>query len=779
MTRSKAIVMLALAGFCSFVGQAQTARPEPHIGYLYPAGGQQGKVFQIIAGGQFLRGASRVHISGEGVHARVLHHFPPLRNLDREQRQEVQRRFTQLRQKRLAEAAGREPGLMPRRRVPLDPPNSQASNKPVELPDHPLFQNWENLSLRELEGLGKELFNARKRQLNAQIAELIQIEINIDAGAPAGDRELRVETSAGLTNPLCFQVGLLPETREIEINDPSASANLPRIPAVDLPILLNGQIKIGDIDRFQVKAHRDQNLVINVQARRLIPYLADAVPGWFQATVALYDKTGKEVAFADDYRFSPDPVLFYRIPEDGEYELEIRDSLYRGRDDFVYRITVGEQPFITQMFPLGAHRGSSAQASIAGWNLSADRLDLDTSAGDNRVRETTLSAREWLSNGAVYAVDDGPECLETEPNDTVSKAQRVSLPMIVNGRIGRPGDADYFEIKGRAGEELVAQVWARRLNSPVDSLLRLMDSSGKVLEWNDDHEDREMGILTHHADSYLRVRLPGNGSYYIQVTDSQNQGGAAFAYRLQLGPAKPDFALRMTPSSLNVFAGGSVALAAHAVRKDGFDGDIEVVLKDAPAGFRLSGGRIPAGRDSIRMTLTAPGRPFTEPQSVQFEGRARIAGQTVARPAIPSEDMMQAFLYKHLVPARELLVAVRGGNRRRGAPQIKVDGPVKIPLGEVTEVRIKTGRAPALENVELELQDPPPGMTLQEVKFEADGVALVIKTDPNLAKPGPDNLIVAVFVARPEGQSTESKAPRQNRRFPLGVLPAIPFEIVP
>ncbi len=144
----------------------------------------------------------------------------------------------------------------------------------------------------------------------------------------------------------------------------------------------------GDVDRFCFHAEQGRQLVMEVQARSLIPYLADAVPGWFQATLALYDEKGKEVAFADDYRFNPDPVLFYEIPEDGEYELEIRDSIYRGREDFVYRIAVSEQPFITRMFPLSGREGAETVASIAGWNLPRARLPLDTRPGGACLRRT-------------------------------------------------------------------------------------------------------------------------------------------------------------------------------------------------------------------------------------------------------------------------------------------------------------------------------------------------------------------------------------------------------
>ena len=58
------------------------------------------------------------------------------------------------------------------------------------------------------------------------------------------------------------------------------------------------------------------------------------MPGWFQATLALYDAQGKELAYDDDYRFHPDPVLFFKVPEDGQYAIEIKDAIYRGRSGF-------------------------------------------------------------------------------------------------------------------------------------------------------------------------------------------------------------------------------------------------------------------------------------------------------------------------------------------------------------------------------------------------------------------------------------------------------------
>ena len=79
-----------------------------------------------------------------------------------------------------------------------------------------------------------------------------------------------------------------------------------------------------------------------------------------------------------------------------------------------------------------------------------------------------------------FAVDTLPECLEQEPNDSTQTAQAVTLPVIVNGRIDRPGDWDVFRFEGRAGQQIIAEVYARRLESPLDSVLELLDASGKA-----------------------------------------------------------------------------------------------------------------------------------------------------------------------------------------------------------------------------------------------------------------------------------------------------------
>ena len=47
------------------------AQRAPRIGYVFPAGGQQGESFEVTLGGQFLNGASDVVVSGNGVRANL------------------------------------------------------------------------------------------------------------------------------------------------------------------------------------------------------------------------------------------------------------------------------------------------------------------------------------------------------------------------------------------------------------------------------------------------------------------------------------------------------------------------------------------------------------------------------------------------------------------------------------------------------------------------------------------------------------------------------------
>jgi hypothetical protein len=783
---------------------------KPNIGYLYPAGGQQGTTIQVRVGGQFIRGAKDVTITGEGVTAKVVKYFRPIRNLNGDQRRELQNKLREARNQRVTE-------LPPKQRALLDPkgrllkkpdPKREETKKedgekkpPVKLPDHPILNDLESKTLAELVQISYELFFPRnKLQQNRQLAEMAIIEVSIAPNAKPGVRELRMQSRNGITNPVIFQVGLSPETNEVEPNDKSTSfivnnffkpldiaeaKELIKPKPLELPVVLNGQIMPGDTDRFRFRAKMGQQLVIETHARSLIPYLADAVPGWFQATVTLYNAAGREIAFADDYRFNPDPVLFYKIPRDGLYDIEIRDSIYRGREDFVYRIAVGEYPFITQMNPLGGKQGVKTTARIEGWNLPEKQLQLDTQPRSEMIRRTSYYDKKRVSNFVPYAVNTLPESNEAESNDTIKNAQKIDLPTIINGQIQEPGDIDVFQISGKAGDKIAAEVYARRLNSPLDSLLRLTDASGTVLQWNDDHIEKDkhlhkdiLGLQTHHADSYLIAELPKDGTYYVHLADSQHHGSEAHSYRLRLARSEGDFSLRVTPSGLTIAAGGIIPIEVFALRKDGYEGPIEVVLKEPDKGFRIGGGTIPAGRGKILMTLTAPDEIKPGPVDLKLEGHAKIGDKIVKRSAVGADDTMQAFLFRHLVPAQKLSAFVQKSRWRMPPVELVGNSPIKISAGGSVQVRLKTKPRPILKEIDLELYKPPAGIVLQDVTVVPEGLSFVLEADKDMGQSDiSENLIIQIFREHVPKQKEGNLAPKK-RRDSMGIIPAIPIQIV-
>ena len=766
--RSHVASLATLLGLFALTTSALAQPSSPHIGYVYPAGGRQGAVFQVAVGGQYLNNATNAFISGTGVQATVVDYSRPL----------TQKEFNDLREKlqglqdKRAASNGRGRGGQA---------GSQSGTNAV----------WTTADEKMVAEVRQKMFLfAPKRNANPAIGETATVRVTLAPDAEPGERELKLATPTGLSNPLRFCVGQLVEynKRDSKLSADSEmlrqrrfnneqKAVAPTEMNITLPAIVNGQILPGGVDRYRFQAHQGTGLVVVAAARELIPYLPDAVPGWFQASLELYDAKGHELEHADHYLFHPDPVLHYEIPKDGEYVVEIRDSIYRGREDFVYRITLGELPYVTSIFPLGGPAGAQTTVELKGWNLPVTTLtSTNTEPG---IHPLSVRKEDRVSNRVPFAVDTLPECLEAEPNNTIATAQKVTLPIIVNGRVDKPGDWDVFCFQGHAGDTVVAEVYARRLDSPLDSVLKLTDGLGKQLAFNDDHEDKGAGLDTHYADSYITATLPADGVFYVHLGDAQHQGGPEFAYRLRISSPRPDFALRVVPSSLSVRGGASVPLTVYALRRDGFTNEITLSLQGAPTGFKLNGAKVPANQDQVRLTLLAPPSPTEKPIPLAVEGSAIILGHTVVHPAVPAEDMMQAFAYRHLVPANELDVAVSGRFMNRMSLKILSATPVRIPAGGTARVRVSAPSSAFASRFQLELSEPPEGITLGKLFPVGEGAEFELSSDAGKTKPGlKGNLIVNILQGQGLTAATKNKKQGNQRRAAVGTLPAIPFEIV-
>ncbi len=735
-SRWRWVLALILPLLATSAALAQKGEKNPDISYVFPGGGCRGTSFDVIVGGQYIKEVTKAFISGEGIETKIVEWYRPM----------TQGEYVKL--NRDIRTKQEEDGI-----------SREAAIKALGITDE---------QLEEMK-IYQERRNDPKRQPNPQLDEMLTVRIKVADDAEIGGRELRLLTETGMSNPLWFYVGQWPDVREQEPNNVKPHDDV----VVQMPSVINGQIMPGDVDRFAFQAKKGTKLVAQCAARELIPYLADAVPGWFQAVLRLYDEQGREVAFADSLGFRQDPVLYYEVPKDGTYVVEVRDSIYRGREDFVYRIAIGEIPYVTSLFPLGGKVGETCTVELHGWNLPVETLRVDAASYRGRsVQPVVLEHENIVSNKVGFMTDVLTEVMENEPNDTAEKARRVGKSVVINGRIDKPGDVDYYEID--AAGAMVAEVYARRLYSPLDSVVRLQTASGKVVAHSDDYEDKSWPLITHHADSRLLANAAG--ASFVTISDAQGRGGPEYAYRLCIRPPRPDFNLYVTPSSVIAQAGTCVPITVHAVRRDGFDGDITLALENAPPGFELSGGWVPGDEDSCRLTLTVPKQPLADPIVMNLVGHASVRGRKISRLASPAEDVMQAFIYHHLVPTKDWTILVTG--EPPGDPPCTFVGrTVRLNADGVTPFPVKAAPHVASE-LRFQLSLPPKGITLEDPVLVPQGVVVPIKCDKEKIEAGLKGNLLFILSREREVPPKEKGDKPTTYTSRIGFYPAIPFEVV-
>jgi hypothetical protein len=321
--------------------------------------------------------------------------------------------------------------------------------------------------------------------LTAQVArgkkETAKLEVTVAKDVEPGIHKFRIQTPLGTSNMAVIAIDSLPEINAHE--KPSAgSATEPQ--RVELPATLVGTIRApGDADNYSFEGTAGEEVVFQVVASRIDSKL--------QSLLVLRDSSGKQLAGAGQNENSPDAVLSYKLPAHGVYTLSIADREKGGGMDHFYRVHAGPLPYITGVFPLGVRAGEPGRVSVSGVNLG-DTHQVAVHPPKRADGWTTLPLEMKGGQGSslsklMLAVGNDPEILEREPNDSVDQAQVVSLPMTVNGhinavkKVGGKSDEDYFRFHAKKGQSLGIQVAAARLDSPLDSVIEVLDARGNPI----------------------------------------------------------------------------------------------------------------------------------------------------------------------------------------------------------------------------------------------------------------------------------------------------------
>lgn len=131
---------------------------------------------------------------------------------------------------------------------------------------------------------------------------------------------------------------------------------------------------------------------------------------------------------------------------------------------------------------------------------------------------------------------------------------------------------------------------------------------------NDDDSQRRLG-----KDSRLTFTVPKDGKYCVVIRDVRGLQGEDFNYTLMIRPPAPSFKGKVLDSNLKVAAGTGKKFGIELERVDGFDGPVDVQIRNLPAGFSVPGPlQFEANHDRISAILLADDGAET-PSDEDFE----------------------------------------------------------------------------------------------------------------------------------------------------------------
>lgn len=465
--------------------------------------------------------------------------------------------------------------------------------------------------------------------------------LTIDPNAPLGIQQMRIVTPYGVSNAQNFVVGNLPEVKEDEATEKAEKSNW-----LELPVTVNGEIaSIDDQDSFSFNLKKDAKLICEVTAQRIGSPL--------DSYLILQDANGTEVANSGQGN-GLDSLLNYTALETGKYTLHIRDIRYKGGNGFRYRLSIGELPYLETIFPLGGQRGTDNSIAVTGANLETVNaiqvsINAETPTGEQTLRVKTASG--LTSNPHPFSIGSLAEMGESEPNNAVEKANAVTAPITINGKINKSGDVDRFAFEIKEPQLLVFEVEALTLSSQLDALLTLY---GAEKQMEAKSAEKEQVLMVNDDASGADARIEWNfteaGKYSVAIRDLNNQGGEAYSYRLNIRPLEPNFTLSAVvldsqnrPSGLDsprVSRGGTFTMQVNVNRLDRLRGPIRLYCPTLPKTFEVSPAVVETGQNKALLTVTAPWDAPLGLMSFSVAGVCAVGNRQVERTATPSPMLL-------------------------------------------------------------------------------------------------------------------------------------------
>src|SRR6185295_18814342 len=404
-----------------------------------------------------------------------------------------------------------------------------------------------------------------------------------------------------------------------------------------------GTCEAQNYDCYKLVAKKGQRYIAEAAALRL--------DSRAQPVLTLLDPSGRELRRIVATR-SRDALLDFTAESDGTFIVRVNDLLYRGGEDYFYRLTLGTGPWIDCVDPPVLKPGADNAVTVYGRNLP----------GGTPVEVITIDGRpieKLATTIKAPAAAELPVQTLMRPGDASVDLMSWNLPgsnpvrlllcedAIVVGRFNPRGDRDWYIFDAVKGEKLWIEVVSQRLGLSVDPQIVIQQAgeASKDLQEIDDlatplpalQNNLERRYRASSDDPAILFTVPADGKYRILVRDlfGSAQGDPRLFYALSVRAPKPDFRLVAFPhdpapndgnklSQVNciVRRGGSDRLRVIAYRREGFDGTIRVEAEGLPPGLSARAAVIAPSETSADFIFKAA------PDAPSFAGPIKIVGKS-------------------------------------------------------------------------------------------------------------------------------------------------------
>lgn len=545
-------------------------------------------------------------------------------------------------------------------------------------------------------------------------------QVTVPAGEPIGPGGIRVVTDSGISDPKPFIVDDLPVTVCTESN-----VSLDTAQPLQLPIAIDGIVQPETSDFFAITVKAGQRVAFETFGHRFGAGLDPLIRLWSpeKREITSYDN---DEGLGFDARFE------HTFEKDGVYYVEVTDTRYQGSGNWNYHLRMGDFPIARVAFPPGGTRGHWVNIAFPGKHATdvvpmATQVPMDPLKTMVEVAAKGGNSSAWVR----FIAEDSDQQIELEPNDQTTDANAFALGRTLNGRLQVEGDVDCYRFRATKGQPIEFAADTRRIASPADLYVRILNAGGGEAAVVDDAGADEGKIV---------FTPPEDGWYTLVVEDLNRRGGPEFTYRVACKPSPADFSLSASVDRLVIPRGTSVPFVMQTGRA-GYNDPIKVAATLTSQGCQASETVIPTGAGSQPILLSAAIDAPLGLQTLRLSGTGKIGEQPIVR-----------------------------GVDLAGLIAPKLDNLALLPSGLVTEIPVYVTPAPFFDVVATvdapavaRFAKTPMTVSVSKQKFFDEEVAVEVG---NL----PPNVAVAVKPIPKGARSIQLEVESKNDT-PLGQFP--------